>query len=139
MRLFFTVTKRGLGIALGVAVMVFAVLSVSASLKASAIDGSTHRSRMVYIKGLNINVDEEGATLKETVIPQVFNDVYSEYNRLQLKAGFDLSRYKGEMVTIYTYPVIGKEQNLNLIVLKGEIIGGDICDIAADGEMISLG
>ena len=138
MKLFLTVTRKGLAVALAAVLIIFALLSVTASLKASAIDGSTHRKRMVYIKGLNISVDEDSFTYKKTVIPKEFGSVYNNYNKLQRKAGFDLSRFKGEEVTVYTYPVLGCEKNLTLIVCDGEIIGGDISEVSVNGEMLPL-
>ncbi len=135
MSLFFTVTKKGLAVALAIALTVFLTVAWGSSIKATSPDGSTAEKRMLYITELNLSVDGDNATYKETVIPEEFGAVYSDYNRLQRKGGFDLSQYKGKAVTVYTYPVIGQNKNLTLIVHKGKIIGGDIADIALNGSM----
>ncbi len=138
MKFFFTVTKRGLAIALALIIIAFLAVARAASIKASAIDGSTHEKRMLYISSLKLSVQEENATSKQTVIPAEFSAVYEEYNKLQKSAGFDLSGYRGKEVTVYTYPLFGEQKNLTLIVYSGNIIGGDICDISVNGNMKAL-
>jgi hypothetical protein len=108
------------------------------SLKASAIDGSTHAKRMVYINSLGVAVEEDKCSSKETVIPTEFQDVYTQYNKLQKAAGFDLAPFKGKSVTVYSYPVSGQEKNLTLIVCDGNIIGGDMAEIKLNGKMLPL-
>lgn len=138
MKLFFTVTKKGLCVALSAIVILFLSAMWTFSIKASAIDGSTHARRMVYINSLGIAVDEDNYSSKETVIPTEFQDVYREYNKLQKEAGFDLTSFKGKSVMVYSYPVWGQEKNLTLIVCDGNIIGGDIAETSLDGEMLPL-
>lgn len=138
MKFFFTVTKKSLAWLLCLSIVIFFTSLWFSSLKAQAIDGSTHEKRMIYINSLKISVDEENAAKKETVIPSAFSDVYSNYNSLQKKSGFDLSKYKGKSVTIYSYPLISGDKNLTLIICEGKIIGGDIADISFNGEMKPL-
>ena len=138
MKLFFTFSKKTLGFILSVFVVLFVVIAWYSSLKVSAIDGSTHAKRMEYVRSLKLTVDEENCSSKETVIPSDFGKVYLKYNELQKRVGFDLSRFKGKQVTIYSYPLENTEKNLTLIVYKGEIIGGDIADIKINGEMKPL-
>ncbi len=138
MKFFFTITKKSLAIILCVILIAFVTVARVASLKVSAIDGSTHEKRMIYARSLKLCVEEEEITYKETVIPRIFSDVYKSYNELQKEAGFNLSQYKGERVTVYTCPLSGEKRNLTLIVHKGKIIGGDICDISVKGEMKPL-
>lgn len=85
MKLFFTVTKKGLFVALAVAVTFFLCVMWATSLKVSAINGATHQNRMIYIKSLNIDVDENSVSVKETVIPEDFGEVYERYNEVQKK------------------------------------------------------
>lgn len=138
MKLFFTVTKKGLLVALAVAVTFFLCIMWVTSLKVSAINGDTHRNRMTYIKSLNIDVDENSVSVKETVIPEDFGEVYERYNEVQKKAGFDLTPFKGREVTVYSYPLKNQNRVLTLIVCEDRIIGGDISDIKIDGEMKPL-
>ncbi len=138
-KLFFTVTKKSLLVALAVAVTVFICVMWVSSLKVSAVSGATHQSRMTYIKGLKLDVDEEKVKVKETVIPEEFGEVYNKYNQLQNQAGFDLSPFKGRRVTVYGYPLKTGEKILTLIVCDDNIIGGDIADVRLEGEMKPLG
>ena len=76
---------------------------------------------------------------KQIRIPMEFNETYSQYNEIQKSQGFDLEPYKGETVTVYTYNILnyqGYENEdyilANLIVLNGELIGGDICSTSAE-------
>ena len=138
MKLFFTVTKKGLFVALAVAVTFFICVMWATSLKVSAINGATHRNRMTYIKSLNIDVDENSVSVKETVIPEDFGEVYDRYNEIQKMAGFDLTSFKGREVTVYSYPLKNQNRVLTLIVCEDRIIGGDIADIKIDGEMKPL-
>ena len=138
MKLFFFVTKKGLFITLALLLVVFTTASRAVSLKINEIDGSTFEKRLFYINSLGYSVEENTVTAKETVIPADFGDIYNNYNEIQQKGGFDLSRFKGERVTVYTYNLSKSEKKLNLIVYNGKIIGGDICDISLNGEMKPL-
>ncbi len=138
MKFFCTITKKRLLIAFCCLTVAFLTALWSLSLKYTVIDGSTHEKRMLYITDLGYNVDEENFTAKETVIPSKFSDVYSNYNKIQKQAGFDLSNYKGRDITVYCYPINNENRNLTLIVHNGRIIGGDIADTALNGRMKPL-
>lgn len=138
MKLFCTITKKVLAIIFGFVTITFLIAIWSLSLKYTVIDGSTHERRMLYITDLGYAVDEEGFISKDTVIPSEFSDVYRNYNKIQKSAGFDLSNYKGKAVTVYSYPIKHENKNLTLIVYKGKVVGGDISDVALNGEMKPL-
>ena len=138
MKLFFILTKRRLAVIFCSMIFIFVGTVWTSSLRVSAIDGSTHAKRMEYIRYLKVDVSEEEYTFKETVIPESFSDVYKEYNKLQMLGGFDLSNYKGEKVTVYSYPLIASERILTLIIHDGEIIGGDIAETKIDGKMTEI-
>ncbi len=138
MKLFLTISKKGLIIALCAIAVLFLTAMWSSSLKLSAIDGSTHAKRMIFIKQLGVSVNEENCTSKVTVIPDEFSDVYLNYNNIQKSAGFDLSSFKGKEVTIYSYSLVGEEKILTLIVCENNIIGGDIAETSLGGKMQPL-
>lgn len=138
MKLFFIITKRRLAIIFCVVVLIFMGSIWVSSLAVSLPDGSTHAKRMVYIKGLKLDIDEERYTSKQTVIPETFSDVYSNYNELQKKGGFDLSQFKGESVTVYSYPLKKSDKILTLIVCKDKIIGGDVAEVKLGGKMTEI-
>ncbi len=73
------------------------------------------------------------------------------YTKLQRPAkkqcGFDLSLYKGEDAVQYTYIITDYTDDsgntldnirMNLIIVSGRIVGGDICSAALDGFMTGL-
>lgn len=79
--------------------------------------------------------------VKNIVIPEVFGEVYENYNALQKEQGFDLSAYRGREAVSYTFPVvsvkgeIAENTDAHVIVCDGYIIGGDIASRALGGEM----
>lgn len=98
-------------------------------------------SRVNFINSLGLKVKEEPVEKKNIIIPQAFNEVYLKYNQLQKSAGYDLSIYKGEKATLFKYTTEAHSDDLlyvNLIVLNGKIIGGDISSAKINGFMLPL-
>lgn len=139
MKLFLILSKRNLAVVLALCIILLLVISQAFSAKAKVINGSTNKIRTDYLNSIGINADDSNAFSKDIIIPASFDEVYKEYNSLQKKAGFDLSPYKGEAATVYTYNLSGVEDmQIHLIVCKGNIIGGDIASVKLDGEMKPL-
>ena len=139
MKLFITLSKKSLCIILASLIISLIIIGQLFTIKAGGIDGSTNALRVEYLSGLGYRVDETAISIKEIVIPEIFSDVYSEYNRLQRTAGFDLSRYKGESACVYTYRLSDSEDTvINLIVSDNNIIGGDVSSVRIDGEMRAI-
>lgn len=83
----------------------------------------------------------ENYTEKIFTIPNEFDMVYNNYNEIQKEAGFDLFPHRGKECVMYTYEVYNHpfgKCNANIIVYKGEIIGGDISSVNLDGFMTPL-
>ena len=113
--------------------------SANASFSNIAEDTQTERSNFLKSFGWEF---AEKYTQKDVIIPSEFNDVYSNYNEIQKKQGFDLSDYKGKTVKLYTYSITNykNQENsgcifANILVFDNKIIGGDICSTALDGFM----
>ena len=139
MKLFITLSKKTLCIILASLIISLIIIGQLFTIKAGGIDGSTNALRLEYISGLGYTADETAISVKEIVIPESFSDVYTEYNRLQQTAGFDLSRYRGDSACVYTYRLSDSEETvINLIVSDNLIIGGDISSVRIDGEMKAL-
>ena len=139
MKLFITLSKKSLCIILASLIIALILIGQLFTIKAGGIDGSTNALRVEYLSGLGYRVEETAVFAKEIVIPENFSDVYSEYNRLQQGAGFDLSRYKGEKACVYTYRLSDSEDTvINLIVSDNNIIGGDVSSVRIDGEMRAI-
>ncbi len=133
------------------AVVVFTVISSSENKSASAGEGflnysaSTDEQRLNFIESLGLTVRNEPDSVKEFVLPDEFDEVYEEYNKIQKQTGLDLSAYKGNTVKKWTYTVTNYPDyensdviKLTLIVCNGRIIGGDICSTELDGFMLPL-
>lgn len=138
MKLYLIFNKKNLAIITGVIIISLIVLSRFASVDIAFLDGSTNAKRISYLSGLGYDVDDSDCTSKNTLIPEEFSDVYEQYNNVQAESGFDLSKYKGKTVTVYTYPVNDSDMYVNLIVCNGEIIGGDVSSHAIGGSMQPL-
>ncbi|MBQ8210375.1 MAG: DUF4830 domain-containing protein [Clostridia bacterium] len=105
----------------------------------------TQENRLNFISQIGYTVENEPISVKEVLIPSEFDEIYTQYNQLQLESGFDLSSYSGCAVKKWTYKVTdypGYENSdaiqLTLLVYKGKIIGGDICSTELDGFMLPL-
>lgn len=139
MKLFITFSKRSLAAVLLSLIAALAVLSRVTALSGGGIKGATNAERVDYMNSLGCNVDETAISSKETVIPQSFGKVYEKYNSLQKKAGFDLEPFRGNTATVYSYRFEDSpERVVNLIVVNGDIVGGDISSTALDGFMLPL-
>lgn len=103
------------------------------------ISCKTAEERRGYLLSLGYEPDET-ETEKSITIPAEFNEVYTEYNEIQKKQGFNLEAFKGKQATLYTYKILNYEDNpevtANLIVYNGTLIGADLCDPSADGGFL---
>jgi len=114
-----------------------------ASLDMSASDDE---GRLRFIKSLGWTVRADSAEVCEVLIPSEFDEVYTEYNKIQLGQGTDLTDYAGKRVKKWTYDVTNYDGyapdsgciKLNLLILDGKVIGGDVCSVELNGFMRSF-
>lgn len=108
----------------------------------SLINASTLSGREKYLKNLGWEIDASTEESQEVLIPAEFNEVMTEYNKLQKQQGFDLSAYAGESCTRYTYAVTNYPEGGNVlacIYIKGRsVIAGDIHSAGMNGFMHTL-
>lgn len=132
--MFFVVRKSRIIPAL---LLVFTLLS--AIYFASASKDKNQSICTDFLKNLGYTFDKKPEEISEIKIPEGFGNVYTEYNRLQEAAGFDLTPLRGKTVTRYTFRLKGCEFPLaNILVSDGKICGGDIMDPSLSGKMIPL-
>ena len=98
----------------------------------------TNEDRVELINSLGYTVLPESVEDKQINIPNEFNDVYSKYNELQQKGGFDLKNFSGLKANVYKYKVDGKDLYVNIILCDGVLIGGDVSSSNLNGEMSPL-
>lgn len=106
-------------------------------------NATTNAERINYIKKLGYILNSNEPTQKNVIIPEIFTDVYKNYNSLQRMAGYDLSLYKGCEVKIYTYDIAPPkgydgECVFNMIVYRDRMIGGDVSSRALGGYMLPI-
>lgn len=139
MKLYFTLSKKNLAVALATLVIILLLLSQFFSVNAGKMDGSTNAKRVNYLETLGIEVDETATEIKDITIPENFGDVYEKYNLLQIESGFNLKNYKGKPAQIYTYSIKGDSETVaHLIICSDKIIGGDIASLKLNGNMTGL-
>ena len=73
-------------------------------------------------------------------IPAETSPVYERYNTLQKSQGFDLTPYAGKQVMrfvykVNNYPGATEPVYATVLVYKNRVIGGDITDTAASGNI----
>ncbi len=102
--------------------------------------------RIAFISQFGYEVNEEPLKVEEVIIPEEFDEKYSEYNEIQKKQSFDLEKYKGCRVKKWTYEVTnytGYENEssvieINLLVYNSLVVGADIQCLEQDGFLKAL-
>ncbi len=112
-----------------------AVLAVVLFIRNLTADKSvvleTEADRQEFLHSLGWQVSEMPIDVREVIIPSEWNEVFSQYNAIQMQQGFDLDDFRGKNVTVYTYEVYNyedKPENIiaNLMVYENKLIGGDV-------------
>ncbi len=107
-------------------------------------DGETDANNIVFLRDYGWEVRAKAIEKEEVIIPDPFDRVYENYNKIQLEAGLDLRPYMGMRGTRYTYIVenypedVGEEVRANLICINNKPVGGDIMTVSINGFMHSL-
>ena len=134
---------------LAAAGIICAVLLVIAACRLSSKNDirelNSETKRQNFLTEMGWEVSDEYDECKVITIPDDFNEVYQNYNKLQKEQGFDLTKFKGKTAEVYTYKIKNypKHENeegiiCNLIVCEDQLIGGDVCSTALDGFMQGL-
>lgn len=103
------------------------------------------RAAADFVRSYGWEIQPHPIECAEVILPREFDDVYLQYNELQKKIGLDLEAYRGMKAVRYTfsvnnYPSEFKEQvRANVLIVRGEAVGGDISTTSLDGFMHSLG
>ncbi|HOV40746.1 MAG TPA: DUF4830 domain-containing protein [Oscillospiraceae bacterium] len=89
-----------------------------------------------FLSGYGWTVSDSPPKAEEITIPEKFNSIYEEYNEIQKRCGFDLSKYKGKTATKYTYEIADLPNvKATILVHDGKIIGGDVSSAEYGGFM----
>ena len=101
---------------------------------------SGNDGRIQFLKDFGWEVTTSPSQSGTVRIPEETTEVFDRYNNLQKSQGYDLSSYAGKNVMRYVYEVSnypGSTQPVyaTLLVYKDKIIGGDVTDTAANGQI----
>ena len=95
-----------------------------------------------FIANLGYETADDTLVCKEVTIPGEFDETYEKYNDLQKSCGFDLEKYRGKTVMLYTVDVTNHPESENVIaevmVYKKKAIGGSVYTKNLDGFMYGL-
>lgn len=133
--------KRILAFVVLVAIVIGACLLLGNRNKEEAVvyPGGSNEERVTFLTNFGWEVVSEPIEMREVMIPQSFNDVYTTYNEMQKAQGFDLKPYAGYNCMQYKYQVSNypseKEIYATILVFDARIIGGDLACADVDGFM----
>lgn len=98
---------------------------------------NSEKDRLWYLSEQGLDAVEAPISVQEVNLPEVFPPVLLRYNELQRQQGFDLEKYGGKNVTVYTYELRshtdGQLLFASLYLYKGRLIGGDVHSAALNG------
>lgn len=130
-----------------IAVAVALVLLLGSGKEAQATAApslSANEGRVAYLKERGWEVAATPAESGQVRLPKEADPVYDRYLALQKSQGFDLASYAGKTVMRYVYQVTnypggGTEPvYATLLIYKNQVIGGDVTDTSAKGQVRPL-
>ena len=102
----------------------------------------SNEDRISFLASLGWEVEPVPILEQEICLPKDFPDVLTQYNELQRQQGFDLEKYAGKKVTLYSYRVTNhpdaEEADASIYVYRSRIIGGDVHSTSFTGFMAPL-
>ncbi len=101
-------------------------------------------SRIACVESFGWQVDPGSEVCENFRLPERFDDVYTNYNEFLKLSGFDLSAFRGKVISKYTYIITNPPQSNKdtfyalLLVYENQMIGGNVFSAAIDGQMLPL-
>lgn len=124
-------------------ILAFVLITGSGETSAAATSAPatpTNDGRVQFLKDFGWDVNNSPKESSHVRIPEESNEVFERYNALQKGQGYDLSAYAGKKVmryvyTVNNYPGATEPVYATLLVYKNRIIGGDVTDTSAKGQI----
>lgn len=115
-----------------------AAVSVAAPKKVK-----TNEDRIAYLEHFGWQVTPEAVSVEELLIPEEFDETYTEYLALQEAQGFDLTQYCGKRLKRYTYEITNYPTGetgvqASLLIYKNKVVGAQILSARLDGFLHGL-
>ena len=106
-------------------------------------DLSTLEGRQAFLLELGWEIDPDSEEFRTVVVPEKLEGIMSQYNRMQLAQGYDLSAHLGESCQQYSYRLLNYPDSDNpvfvtLDIQGDQLIAGDIHSNALNGFMHGL-
>jgi len=103
----------------------------------------SNEDRLEYLASYGWQVKETPLATQELIIPGEFDESYTEYLSLQNEQGFDLEKYAGKRVKRYTYEITNyptgeSGAQLNLLIYRNTVVGGEVLSAELDGFLHGL-
>ncbi len=123
------------------AILIIIITTTAFVLFASGEDNTKNTE---FLQSYGWEVKTKPVESANIIIPNPFDLVYENYNKLQKEANLDLYPYRGMSGVRYTYIVlnypkdVGEEVRANVICIDGKPVGGDIMTVSLSGFMHSL-
>ena len=101
----------------------------------------TLKDRILCVESFGWQIDHGSELCENIRLPEEFNDVYENYNNFLKSGGFDLSEYKGKVISKYTYIITNPPLSNNepyyavLLVYENQMIAGNVYSPAIDGHI----
>ena len=129
-----------IGIIAAVLVAVIMLFGGEDSTATAAPAISNNEARVKFLTDFGWDVTTSPVESSQVKIPDETSEVFDRYNALQKSQGYDLSQYAGKNVMRYVYqinnyPAAKEPVYATLLVYKNQIIGGDVTDTAAKGQI----
>lgn len=107
------------------------VQGAAVSTSASPRGIKSNEDRVAYLESYGWTVSPQAAAVEELLIPEEFDETYTQYLELQSAQGFDLSQYCGKRVKRYTYEITNYPTGeagilAGLLIYRNTVIGGDV-------------
>lgn len=117
--------------------------SGSDAVTATDIEIGSEKDVAEYLKSLGWEISDEPVDVQNIIIPREFSDKYEDYNEIQKKQGYDLSKYSGIDAVRYTYEIFNYPDQqggvvADILVVDKNIIAADIQSVKLNGFMHEL-
>ena len=111
---------------------------------AAAVDAAPDARAAAAVRFLSANgwaAEISSCETAEVAIPERFGTVYEDYNALQLAQGFDLTPFRGKVLTRLTFVLAQPPADADGPVLANvffdgdDIVAADICAVGVNGSI----
>ena len=128
--------------------MLYIIASAMILIMAAAFlafsDESVNAINAEFLESYGWEIIKKPIETADVNIPEPFDLVYENYNKMQIAAGLDLRPYAGRKAVRYTYEILNfpydEPENVraNVLCVDNEPVAGDVMTVAADGFMAGL-